>query len=273
MIDLSIVMSYYNRREQLELTLRTIRRQYTDDIEIIVVDDGSDDDGTALPIARHFDMNIKVVTLTKQEKTWINPCVPYNVGFRHATGRLVMIQNPECLHVGNVIDWARKWTTPERYVTFSCYSSDCHEFDRLRSLLLQYQSDDRLEPSILQIVRSDLNVLMRPGTNNELWFNHPTIRPVKYHFCSCITRENLLDLGGFDERYAEGYCWDDNEFLHRIQKKGLGAIVVGPEHGFVVHQYHHKGPLRGACPQWHANRWLFENVTTKSNCYRVGCLS
>jgi len=273
MKELSIVMAYHNRTEQLELALRTIRRQYTDDIEIIVVDDASDEGRTADLVARKFSsMDIKVLTISKADKTWINPCVPYNVGFRHATGRLVMIQNPECLHIGNVIAWAREYTTPNRYLTFSCYSSTRDEFNSLRAMLHQDWPNDLLDGSITRWLHMETTTNVRPDKPPEVWFNHPKLHPVRYHFCSCITHENLLDLGGFDERYADGYCWDDNELLHRILKKGLEGIIVGPEHGFVVHQWHEKGPLRGACPQWHANKWLYENVTMKSQNYKVGCL-
>ena len=129
-----------------------------------------------------------------------------------------------------------------------------------------------LEAEIRKHLHTETTTNLRSVSQAEVWFNHPNLRPMRYHFCSCLTRDNLIDLGGFDERYADGYCWDDNEFLHRIIKKGLETVIVGPEHGFVVHQWHEKGPLRGACPQWHANRWLFENVTMKSEGYKVGCL-
>lgn len=269
MKELSIVMAYHNRTEQLELALRTIHRQYTDDIEIIIVDDASDAGRTADVVTGHFDMDIKVVSIAKVDKTWINPCMPYNIGFRNSTGRLVIIQNPECLHVGNVIQWARQYTTPNRYMTFSCYNAVREEFDVLRSMLPQHLLGDKLDSEIRKSIRTDLSIKVRPKTEEEYWYNHPTLHPTRYHFCSVMTRESLFDLGGFDERYADGYCWDDNEFLHRTIKRGMEVLTVGPEHGFVVHQWHEKGPLRGACKQWYANKWLYENVTMKSGLYRV----
>lgn len=272
MKEISIVMAYYNRTEQLELTLRTIRRQYTDDIEIIIVDDASEPDRAARLVTEHFDMDINLIEVQKSDRTWINPCIPYNIGFGHSTGRLVVIQNPECLHVGNVINWARQYTTPNRYMTFSCYNSVLDEFNVFRSILRQPCSDEEIQERIMRVIKINQHGRVRPITDDEYWFNHPTIHPTQYHFCSVITRDNLFDLGGFDERYANGYCWDDNELLWRVKQKGLEVIIVGPEHGFVVHQWHDKGPLRGACKQWYANKWLYDNVTKESGIYKVGCL-
>lgn len=272
MKELSIVMAYHNRPSQLELTLRTILRQYSDDIEIIVVDDASDKINDPGPVISKFNMDISVIRFNKLDKTWMNPCIPYNAGFRRATGRLVMIQNPECFHVGNVIQWARQWTTKNRYMTFSCYNSTIDEFRRIEPLVRGSMHGEQLESEVLRLININSSDKVRPNTEDKYWFNHPTIHPVKYHFCSVMTRDNLFDMGGFDERYADGYCWDDNEFLWRVQKKGLEVIIVGPEHGFVIHQWHEKGPLRGACSQWHHNKWLYENVTKKSSLYKVGCI-
>lgn len=40
------------------------------------------------------------------------------------------------------------------------------------------------------------------GDGLDCWYNHSVTNPKGYHFCSAITRKNLYDLGGFDERFA-----------------------------------------------------------------------
>jgi GT2 family glycosyltransferase len=69
------------------------------------------------------------------------------------------------------------------------------------------------------------------------WYNHETERPVAFHFCNAITRNNLIKVNGFDERYATGHNWDDAELLYRIKQVCDLKFVATP---MVIHQYHHK---------------------------------
>jgi hypothetical protein len=69
------------------------------------------------------------------------------------------------------------------------------------------------------------------------WYNHETERPVAFHFCNAITRNTLIKVNGFDERYATGHNWDDAEILHRIKQVCDLEFVATP---MVIHQYHHK---------------------------------
>ena len=50
------------------------------------------------------------------------------------------------------------------------------------------------------------------------WYNHPIERPCNYHFCSAIYKNKLKLIGGFDERFNYGYCYDDDELLLTIKK-------------------------------------------------------
>jgi GT2 family glycosyltransferase len=60
---------------------------------------------------------------------------------------------------------------------------------------------------------------------------------VAFHFCNAISRNNLIKVNGFDERYATGHNWDDAEILHRIKQVCNLEFVATP---MVIHQYHHK---------------------------------
>jgi GT2 family glycosyltransferase len=70
------------------------------------------------------------------------------------------------------------------------------------------------------------------------WYNHVTDRPVAFHFACAISRKNLVELNGFDERYAIGHDYDDAELVVRIQNLGLAIEFVADP--WVVHQYHRK---------------------------------
>ena len=99
---ISIVMSYFNRKEQLKLTLQSIKSNYLNK-EIIIVDDNSREDQKVESFINTFknNLDIKVITITEKEKTWVNPCIPYNIGIKAASGDIVVLQNPEVMHVGD----------------------------------------------------------------------------------------------------------------------------------------------------------------------------
>ncbi len=245
---ISIVAAYWNRKDQLVNTLWSIE-QYRHDIEIIIVDDGSTD---GVDITGLANDHIRVITL--KDKTWINPCIAYNVGFAEATGDVIIIQNAECVHMGDIIGHVDKNITKNAYITYGCFS--INEALTKRAL-----------------AGEDINVLIRPSTNLHIdrwggtgWYNHTRFRPEMLHFCTAITKEDLYDLGGFDERYANGSAYDDNDFIMRIKRKGMDARIV--DNPFVVHQ-HHKAFYAGDIPTMMAINETVFNSAQKGDYYDV----
>lgn len=215
-------MAYYNRLPLIKYTLKTISRSQETDFEIVIVDDFSSPEHSLDKIHEEFPtLDIKVVKMSDvmERKNYCNPCVPFNVGFRYSRGDSIIIQNPECCHVGDLVHYTKNHLYNDRYLSFHCYAS--------------YLSD-------IPLLHNDQPIHFNPiGTGCETignWYNHSVYRPVAYHFASAITRKNLMDLNGFDERFAYGLGYDDNEFLHRIILKNLKIYYV--DHPFVIHQYH-----------------------------------
>jgi GT2 family glycosyltransferase len=224
---ISIVMAYYNRRRQFIQTLESILKySMQKDIELIVVDDASKESERLEDIVSFISW-VKLIRLEPEYKSWTNPCIAYNVGFKEVKGNKVIIQNPECVHVGNILEYVENNLTDENYLTFSCLAVN------------------------------------ENGTWKG-WYNHPTIKPTNLHFCSAITKKNLDLLGGFDERFAHGLAYDDNEFLYRVKKSGLNVECI--EQPFVRHQYHSKAD-HFANPNYRElikrNKMIYENITLK----------
>lgn len=215
---ISIVMSYYNRLSQLRYTLKTIARSRVKDVEIVIVDDFSapEEDPVCL-ISEYAELKIRIIHMRDQvaKKDYCNPCVPYNVGLRASSGDMIVIQNPECCHIGDVLAHVVDNLKPKNYLSFHCWSCVKHETREL-------QATDHLD--------------LIP-TKKSRWYNHETERPVAFHFCNAITRQDLVQVNGFDERYSRGHNWDDAELLYRIKKICQVKFVNDP---YVIHQYHHK---------------------------------
>jgi glycosyltransferase involved in cell wall biosynthesis len=222
--DISIVMGYYNRKLQIINTLNYFENYKEYNYEVIIVDDNSTRVHQLDDIIKNYTFPIKYIKITAEEKgDRINPCVTYNRGFKEAEGERVIIQNPECIHRGNILEYVKTKLTYDDYIAFSCYN--CSSFELTQELLKNV--------SLINSPEFD-------SRNSFKWYNHPTIRPVHYHFCAAIMNDNIKLLGGFNEEFAKGACFDDNEILLSIkQNLKLNIKSIYPdEGGFVIHQWH-----------------------------------
>jgi glycosyltransferase involved in cell wall biosynthesis len=233
---ISIVMSYYNRMEQLQYTLKTIDQSCVNDVEIVIVDDFSDPAQHLNNLPAEFpNLKFKLIDMRAKygKKAWCNPCIPYNEGLRASTGDMIIIQNPECCHIGDILEYVQNNLINGTYLSFHAYAC----------------------------TKQDAQILHKTGEcpmfshKKARWYNHEIERPVAFHFCNAITRNDLCRVNGFDERFAQGYNWDDVELLHRIKKICQVKFVADP---WVVHQYHQKsyGHPENPAPEYN-NKALF----------------
>jgi len=270
-MKISIVTAYYNRKRLFLRTLESIQRQITDfklEAELIVVDDGSTTDQRLEDVVERFPF-MKIVRLESENKWYRNSCVPFNCGFEYATGEMVVIQNPECFHYGNILEFVSQHGEKGKYLSFGCFSLDkkttdteslFHDNQHLKEM---FQIHDRL-------VQHD---------GDLGWYNHSIHRPAAYHFCSAIHKDDLFALGGFDERYARGIGFDDDEFVHRIKLKPLKIEFVDYE--IVLHQNHYSDSSVGLqkrtwyidSPYFLRNKQLFhQTLVNQPNNWFVGAL-
>jgi len=214
-----IVATYFKRLPQLLATVRSLNNYYRDDYEMVVVEDG----GTLLE-RMDLNNNFPLEVISLKEKEWVNSGIPYNYGFEAALRRkadIIIIQNAECYHAGDIIGYAEHNLTDKNYISFPCYS---------------LSKDDTLPP---------IEMYPRGASHDgdSAWYNHPRYRPVGYHFCAAITADNLRRINGFDERFKDGKDFEDNFLLHQVRQLGL-TIEIPPE-PYVFHQWHYSTPRPG----------------------------
>ena len=196
--------------------------------KVVIVDDGSDEEHRLEDLVESYSFKIKLIRVEPEEKWYVNPCVPYNVGFKAATGDIVIIQNPECCHVGDIIKAAADMTTEERYISFHTYALDQKDTASLKNISISASGD-------LPFKFKERGI----GTGYQSgYYNHVEYRPVGFHFCNSIRRSHLVEMGGFDERYAHGIGYDDNELLVRVLRKGLQLLYA--YYPLALHQNHYK---------------------------------
>lgn len=223
---ISIVTAYYNRKELFRKTLSSIARfKYSESIEFIAVDDGSDDEERIEDLQKEFPF-LKVIRLEKKDKWYQNSCIPFNEGFRHAKGNKIIIQNPECYHFDNVIEYTSQSLKDNDYLSFSCFALDKSTTDGHKIFYPESIIQDRIsnpKPHVSTI-------------NGNIWYNHSLHKPEAYHFCVALTKNDLDKLQGFDELLSLGIAYDDNEFVRRVKKMFSIKFV---DEILVLHQNHY----------------------------------
>ena len=252
---ISIVTAYYNRRKLLHNTLKTIEQsKHKDLVEIIIVDDNSNENNRIDDFPGLFKLDIKIIRIEQKDKWWINPCIPFNIGFKAAQNEIILIQNPECIHVGEIIEYTLNNIQDNMYLNFACYSVDEFKTNEINKINFSSPNYNNTLGRLLHpLVNRSVNI-----DGETAWYNHSIYRPHMLHFCSAIMKKDLDDLGGFDERYALGIAYDDNDFLLRIKRKNMNIQIV--DRPYVIHQFH--GVTQYGAKQQYVqkNSLIYQNV-------------
>ncbi|MHA2023964.1 MAG: glycosyltransferase family 2 protein [Candidatus Thorarchaeota archaeon] len=257
---ISVVMPYFNRLKHLQVTLKTFEQSANKDFEIIIVDDGSDTSQRACLATNDSMLNLKVFEIEAKDKWWANPCHVMNLGFQKSKGDVIVMQSPECAHFGDVLSHVAQHVNSKNYVVYACKSGGADLNKRLWAIL----DSVRFVQLYDEIVRPEMK-------RNKGWYQHPLYNPRGYHFLAALTRKNLFEvLNGFDERYAQGHAFDDNEFLERAKRSPLQIDFLSHEPCCCVHQHHvpiYLGKSMGDI--WKRNYNLFHMVTKKEKGWKA----
>jgi GT2 family glycosyltransferase len=249
-------------------TLNSMQSNYgIIDFEFIVVDDGSDESERLEDLPKIFAF-LKVIRIEKSDKWYSNPCIPFNRGFEAATGDKIILQNPECYHFDNILEYVDQHLKKNDYLSFACYSLD-----------KQYTDDDQLfydRDLITSLIDNNAHIVQTDGGLG--WYNHSKYRPGAYHFCTALMTSDLVDLGGFDPRYALGHGYDDDELVFRIQQKKMNIKFLDTLK--VIHQNHYVKQVtvdeqkeKYLNEKASRNKSILENITKNSGHYRANFIT
>jgi len=191
----SFVLPYYDRLSQLGNTFDSFEKFYSkrNDFEVIIVEDQKNTHKMSLDLFLLIDEflnSFNIIYYRSEVKNTVCPVVAYNEGSKLANGKYLVITNPECQHDTDVLSgFDEEFEKNENYyIVCACRAIDKHG---------------------------------RPYR----WFQHTKERNLKYHFCSALLKDNYKQMGGFNEEYVNGYCYDDNSFRDRIKQFGLQFVT------------------------------------------------
>lgn len=234
-IDFSIVMAYFNRKEQTLLTLKKFNKYIKKfNFEVIIVDDNSREEEKLTDLINNYEYPIIYRYITDLEKGKnINPCVVYNRGFALTRGKIIIIQNPEVIHYTNILKKLSKKNLKNNYFTLPVISSP--SFDHNKVIFKAIDEKIKPENIIEYLEKENENTAYK---SMKGWYNHWKYRNENFHFCSVISKENLNILEGFDETYGPNMWYDDNEFVLRISRF---LKIKQLKKQLAIHLYHLNG--------------------------------
>ena len=223
---ISIIMTYYNRKMQLLVTLTTLKNQTYKNFEVIIYDDNSDDEHSLNNIINNYDFNIVLLKRGDESKKY-TASRGYNLAEQKATGDILIIQNPECCYVqNNLLEYVNNNLNDTNYLVFSCYNLNSNaEMIKLGTTI----NDESNLTTKIQTYITDCD--------NKNWYQHSIYKPVGFHFTCAIMKKNYEKMNGFDERYCNGIDYDDAEFFERI-KLFLDVKMIDEYN--VIHLFHNK---------------------------------
>jgi glycosyltransferase involved in cell wall biosynthesis len=217
-MKISIAIQYYNRKSLLINTIKSIQQTSINkqDFEIIIVDDASVPEHSIDLIADQFpDLNIKIFSFKPEEKWWICPVIPINKGISLSSGDAIILLCAECMFMGDILLDVQNKLTLGNYFSYATLALNDHDTNLISSMSYE-------------------ELLSNPFTGS--WYQHSIHRNRCYNFCSAIMKSDMLELGGFDERYAYGTTHGDDDFVLRLRRKEMNIVSV--DIPFTYHQNH-----------------------------------
>jgi len=263
-LKVSIIMTSHNRKIQTYFTLYTISQSVYKNVEVIIVDDNSDPDNTiSLEDMRNYEyyesiknLDIKIKIINDTEKTWINPCMAYNIGIKMATGDIIIIQNSEVCHIGDCIFYVVNNITEGDWLTLNCYGlGSFNDNNTLYKIYNKNYINDVYNYILTLGDRIGGNSITRDDIHG--WLNNSQSFFTAYHYFGAIYRSDLITKmnGGFCEEYKDGLCLDDVDFIKYLifNKFNFKSNIFSNNNPFVIHQYHTKPKALTIKPEMYFN--------------------
>jgi len=211
MATVSVIIPTFNRRQWLAATVRSVLEQSFQDIEIIVVDDGSTD-GAADMLRDEFGDRIRVESLPHNQ----GRSTARNVGWALATGEFVAFLDSDDLWLPEKLSLQLPHFQRREVAMVHCWVGKTG------------QTGERLEPESSALEREFEAAGARGygyGGITQTWCRMYTSAVV-------LRRDLLRRTGGFDPRLSNFEDWD---LLWRVAR--LGEVATVPE-TLVLHRTH-----------------------------------
>jgi glycosyltransferase involved in cell wall biosynthesis len=236
----SIIIATFKRANLLDLGLWSLSRQNSDkDIEIVVVNDGIEDDTAKVCDSYRSIFNIKYIFSGQRNKDIIKSRIPgfaLNIGVKQSSGDIIILTCPEIFHLSNSVD----------LIANELISND----NILATPNVIYFDDDGETTNKLLLDRTIKVDVKKVNRNREC------TQATQMPYFMGMYKKAFMDINGYDEDFI-GYAGDDSDLIGRLRSNGLKHQKTFAE---VIHLFHgatNDGRHHYNNPDWVYNYNLF----------------
>lgn len=230
---ISILIPNKNRDNLLSNTLMSINRQNYSIVEVLIFGEYNvkDLDKYKFPITIISDPDLLNCT---------TPVKIYNKLAKLARGELLIIQQPECYHVTNILDCVNKNSSNSNYLVFPVFALPNQDANILFEKLISGNSETVVYKGFVNMMMEKIEQLKLNYHYCKGWYHNSQYNNSCLNFLSAISRENFDNMLGFDERYWDGHWYYNNEFLERVK---LFLQIQSQDDHLCIHQWHSGGSV------------------------------
>jgi len=240
MVKISVILPTYNRPKMLQRTLYSLLRQKEKDYEICICndDDKETHKQTEDVVNEFINLGMPIQYFYtgqyKRGEGWSVETYPYNVGIRHATGDLVILNSGDVMSISNSINFHRHYQTRDgadgKLVVFSTVHGLTPE---TQEKIDEY--DWKNKPMSLLFKGSCEYMYCGIGVSFSNRFEtEESFRP--YHYQMSIRKNVILEIGGFDEDFYGKIPGGDDDLWCRLKRYGCRPFYAA--NILAVHQNH-----------------------------------
>jgi len=192
--------------------------------EVIVVDGGSTDHLQQMceKYAEYIDLKYIYLPIGG----FINAAYPRNVGFRVATGEVICMLDADYWPSENLIEgiW-EPYKNGDRNVINNGYVIDSSkgkaDKEGFAGAMLDMQNFDKEILGMFEYA----GIPAPSEGDNHIWL-------------WAAPRKNIIEMGGYDEKFVCGYSREDDSFFYRLMKSGLKRYKKSRDNFCCIHIWH-----------------------------------
>ena len=226
----TILIATRNRAEQLRYTLTSLQDRAYDDVEIVVVDDDSDDNTQAV-LASHKDM-VRSHWMARVERRAgyrRNPSRVLNLGHSLAASDVVIEQGGEVCHLTDCVTPLVAACRPGVVALARVHNGTPEDMGRVIKEIAQgaYKFPMDVEPDTYQTNGDRWRVPIVGNSKTQLYCG--VERQAPFIFLGAIHREDFSAVSGYDESIKVN---NDGDMADRLIARGVRFQFIGNAVGF-----------------------------------------
>ena len=203
----SIILPSYFRPKTLWLGLYSLAHQKSKyKFEIIVLNDGQPDDTEKVCnyFIKEYKLDIKYKFVGERnlpKPIWRVPGAVFNIGAKMSDSYILILSSPEIFHLHEN----------------SVESLIAPLLKNGKLLTIPNGKDDTSEEFTKKVNSLKARNQLTLENCNNLGFTSKELN-TKMPFCMGITKQQFMEINGYDKRYFDGFCFDDNDLVDRLIK-------------------------------------------------------